>query len=91
LVLKINPTVAVVVVVLLVAIAGFAAWQSFGGSSGDQTSAASQTAIKRTTVEIPQATGAEPGRTAPPQAQGGGITTPLMGPGGAMTGPGGPR
>ena len=83
---KINPTVAVVVVVILVAIAGFAMWHSFqGGSSGDQAAASSQEAIKKTTLEIPQATGAEPGRSAPPQSQGG-TSTPLMG-GGGMTAP----
>jgi predicted negative regulator of RcsB-dependent stress response len=85
--LKINPTVAIVVVVILVAIAGFAMWQSFqGGASGAQASEASQVAIKKTTVEIPQATGAAAGMSAPPQSQGGTVSTPLMGPGG-MTAP----
>jgi len=80
LVIKINPTVAVVFVVILVLIAGFAAWQSFsGGPSEFQASTASHSAVQKTTVEIPQAIGAEPGKTAPPQVQGGTVNTPLMG------------
>ena len=79
-VLKINPTVAVVFVVILVMLAGVAAWLSFaGGPSEFQASTASHTAIQKTTVEIPQAIGAEPGKTAPPQSQGGTVNTPLMG------------
>lgn len=88
---KANPAVVAVVVAVLIAIAGFAIGRGFQGGSNEQAFQASHQAIQKTTVEIPQAIGAAPGRTAPSQPQGGTINTPLMGPGGGMTGPGNGR
>ena len=81
---QLNPAVVAGVILLLVVVVGLVVWRGVVGESpGGKTDPATKDAIKKTTVDIPQATGAAPGMTAPPVKEGGGVSTPLM-PGGGM-------
>jgi|SwirhisoilCB1_FD_contig_31_198388_length_379_multi_2_in_0_out_0_1 hypothetical protein len=83
---KVNPAYAAIAIVALVAVAGIVLWRGFvGGAPGEQTDAATKAAIRKTTVDIPAATGAASGMTAPPPKSGG-VSTPLM-PSGGMSAP----
>ena len=80
---ELNPAVVAGVILLLVVVVGLVVWRGVVGESpGDKTDPATKDAIKKTTVDIPQATGAAPGMSAPP-VKSGGVSTPLM-PGGGM-------
>ena len=83
---KVNPAVAAVTIVVLVALASFFIWRGVQGPSGNGTTdPAVKESIKKTTQEIPNAAGAAPGMTMPPQKSSG-VSTPLM-PAGGMTAP----
>ena len=85
---QVNPVVVGISITAFVAIVALVLWLGLKGSSpvaNQGLDAAQKDAIRKSAIDIPAATGAAPGMTAPP-VKSGGVSTPMMG-GGGMTAP----